>query len=351
MEDKMKNLQDKMNKTVLKEIRFEEKHKQNVLRTVGSLNNLSSSVIKKHRYSLGRKFTYSVCSVALLFTLFIGSAFFSPAMAEVVSKIPYLSKIFHSEPINRIIWGELEEKGYEINGVSGNASHILIKLNGSEQYFQDVHEEVKEIAAKILKSNEYDRYTIKVKREIDIEVPPTSEREKAIGEALNRINDQLIKLNFNVLSYGASYPSENSNKVIIEIDVPNTEKRIEEIKEITNEILRVKNIESYSIKINKIDLIQREKEAKWSEIFPTIYEGLTARSEYKVTGLTYSFHPAPLQIIISTSIYSSDKDAPEKVHIIEKTINEFLNSKEIKSKIDGEPYKIIIRSKDKQKIN
>lgn len=350
MEDKMKNLQDKMNKTVLKEIRFEEKHKQNVLRTVGNLNNLSSSVIKKHRYSLGRKFTYSVCSVALLFTLFIGSAFFSPAMAEVVSKIPYLSKIFHSEPINQIIWGELEEKGYEISGVSGNASHILISLDGSEQYFQDVHEEVKEIAAKILKSNEYDRYTIKVKRQIDI-VPPTSEREKAIGETLNRINDQLIKLNFNVLSYGASYPSENLNKVIIEIDVPNTEKRIEEIKEITNEILRAKNIESYSIKINKIDLVQREKEAKWDEIFPAIYQGLTAKKEYKVTGFAYSFHPAPLQIIIKTSINSSDKDAPEKVHIIEKTINEFLNSKEIKSKIDGEPYKIIIRSKDKQKIN
>ncbi|MED3690944.1 DUF4030 domain-containing protein [Peribacillus butanolivorans] len=161
----------------------------------------------------------------------------------------------------------------------------------------------------------------------------------------------MIKLNFNVLSYGTSYPSENSNKVIFEIDVPNTEKTIEEIKEITNEILRAKNIESYSIKINKIDLVQREKEAKWDEIFPAIYDGLSAKKEYKVTGFAYSFHPAPLQIIIKTSINSSDKDAPEKVHIIEKTINEFLNSKEIKGKIDGEPYKIIIRSKDKQKIN
>ncbi|MEK4538551.1 hypothetical protein NST21_25055 [Peribacillus sp. FSL K6-1552] len=107
---------------------------------------------------------------------------------------------------------------------------------------------------------------LEVKRQID-KVPPISERDKAIEETLKGIYDQLIKLQFNVLSHGYSYPSPNSNKVIIEIDVPKTEKRIEEIKGITNESLRVNNIESYSIKINKIDLVQREKKPSGMKYF------------------------------------------------------------------------------------
>lgn len=37
--------------------------------------------------------------------------------------------------------------------------------------------------------------------------------------------------------------------------------------------------------------------------------------------------------------------------MIEETINEFLNSEETQSKIDGDPYEMIIRGKDKQRIN
>lgn len=53
------------------------------------------------------------------------------------------------------------------------------------------------------------------------------------------------------------------------------------------------------------------------------------QKEYKVTRFSYSFHPALLQII-------------------EETINEFLNSEEIQSKIGEYPYEIIIRGKDKK---
>nr|WP_251027903.1 DUF4030 domain-containing protein [Bacillus sp. ISL-41] len=272
-------------------------------------------------------------------------------MAEVVSKIPYLSKIFHSEPINHTIWKELIQKDYKIVGVGGNGSHIFISIDGSEQYFQDVHEEVKEIAADILKANDYDSYKIKVERQIDRPVPPLPERDQAISEALKESYDHLIKSQFIILSHGYQYTAPNSDKVIINIDIPNNEKRTEEIKKIVNESLKEKNIDSYSIKVNKIDLAQREKEAKWNEIFDAIFEGLTAKKEYNVTGFAYSFHPAPLQIIIKTSIKASDKDAIEKVRKIEETINEFLNSEEIQNQINGDPYKIIIRGKNKQRLN
>ncbi|MFT8322948.1 MAG: DUF4030 domain-containing protein [Bacillus sp. (in: firmicutes)] len=315
------------------------------------INRSNKNLIKlknNNKKSVTDRLVYSGFALVLLFSLFIGSAFVSPAMAEVVSKIPYLSKLFESEPINRVIWMELEEKGYMIVGVSGNPNHILISIDGSEQYFQNVRGEVKEIAAKILKSNDYDTYTIKVNRQID-KVPSVSERDKYMGESLNEIHEELIKLQFNVISQAYSYSSPDSPNVIIEIDVPNTENRIEEIKEIYSKKLEAKNIDSYSIKINKIDTVQKEKELEWENIVHVIYSGLTAKEEYKVTGVSYQ--SSPRQIIINTAIDGSEKDAPKKVIHIEQTIKEFLNSKEIKEKINGEPYKIIIKSKDNQKIN
>lgn len=308
-------------------------------------------VTRVNNTSLSRKLVYSCAALIVLFALFVGSAFISPAMAEIVSKIPYLNKVFQSEPVTSIIFEKLEEKGYKVNGVGSNAHHIKIRINGSEQYFQDVREDVKETAEKILKSRGYDAYTIKVTKDVEKKIPPVSEREQALEESLAAIYKELRTLQFQVLSHGYSYPSPNSKKVIIHFDVPNTEKRIEEIKDISNKSLMKNNLDSYSIKINTIDLEQKEKEAKWHRIFPAIYEGLSAKKEYKVTGFAFSFHPEPLQIIIKTSINKSDKDAAEKVHLIERTIIEFLQSQEIKSKIEGEPYELIIRSKDKRRLN
>lgn len=317
-------------------------------------NEKGKKQIRLNRIGKGRiiqSLTYSGMALVLLFGLFIGSAFISPAMAEVAAKIPYLNKIFHSESINQTLWRELEEKGYRISGLGGNARQIFISIEGSEAYFHDVRDEVEEIAANILKAKEYDGYKIKVERQIDQVPEPISARDQAISNALEESYNHLLELKFKVLSHGYSYPAPNSDKVIVHIDIPDTEKRIKEIKETINESLREKKIDSYSIKINKIDLSQREKEAKWNEIFPAIIEGLTAKKEYKVTGFAYSFHPAPLQIIIKTSINHTDKDADEKVRIIEDTIYEFLNSEEIQEKIAGEPYTIIIRGKDKKRIN
>lgn len=318
------------------------------LETKENSKNFFLSTRKKRK--VVRSLSYTGIALLIGFGLFIGSAFISPAIAEVAAKIPYLNKIFHSEPINRTIWKELEERGYHLSGVGGNARYLHISIDGSEQYYQDVRDEVKEIAANILKEKDYDGYKIEVERHVN-RVPSISERDQAISEALEESYNHLIELQFNVLSQGYSYSAPNSEKVIVHIDIPNTEKRIEELKNVVNERLKAKNIDSYSIKINKINLSQKEKEARWNEIFPVIIEGLTAKKEYKVTGFAYSSHPAPLQIIIKTSINASEKDADEKVRIIEETINEFLNSEGIQSKIGGDQYKIIIRGKDKQRIN
>jgi hypothetical protein len=113
-----------------------------------------------------------------------------------------------------------------------------------------------------------------------------------------------------------------------------------------------KDIEEYSLKVKRIDLIQKEKEFKWgTKVFPVIMDGLMGKKEYKVTGFGYSFHPAPLEIIIKTSIKSTDKDADKLAAKIETTIKEFLTSKELEDVVGNEPYEIKVRSKDMKIIN
>ncbi|WP_075981783.1 DUF4030 domain-containing protein [Bacillus massilinigeriensis] len=310
-----------------------------------------ASTIRKQ--SIGRRLAYTGAVLAVLFGLFIGTTFFSPAMAEVAAKIPYLNKVFQLKPLNEVLWEKLQAEGYKIETIGGSAREISISIGGSDAYYNEVRGKVKEIAEGILESREYDAYKVKVIKSIERmnESTPISDRDQAIQDTMMEIQKELEKLDVNVLAQGYGYSAPNTKKFRVQIDVPNTETRDEVIKQIINQKFEEKNLSNYSIDIKKIDLVQRERESKWDRVFPTIIEGLTAKKEYKVTGFAYSFHPAPLQIIIKTSIESTDKDAAERAAIIEETIEEFLHSEEIKSEIEGEPYQIIIRSKDKKHIN
>ena len=305
---------------------------------------------KKSSAYIMRNTLYGVCTLIILLGLFIGSAFFSPSMAEVASKIPYLNQLFHSVPINKVIWENLEEKGYQIAGISRDGKGMVIYIEGSEQYFEDVKEEVKETAQKIINGKGYDNDAVKVERQID-KVVQISQRDEEISEAVQGGIEQLANENSTILTHGFSYPSPDSENIIIHIDVPDKETRINEIKDVMTEILNDRGIEKYTIEINRINLQKQEKEAQWGELFPVIYEGLSSKKEYQVTGFAYSFDPAPLQIIIKTSIHVSDREADAKVRLIEETIEEFLESKEIQQKIGGDPYIIIIRDKEQNKIN
>ncbi len=314
-------------------------------------NGINIPIRWNNKMSFIRKLMYTGVAVIILFCFLIGSAFISPVMAEVVSKIPYLSKIFHSEPIINIVMNELQKKGYKIAGVASISKKIYISVDESEAYIEENRDDIESIASEILKAKQYNAYTIEVERQVNNDVPEASDRDKALDESLEKIKKELTAQQFNILSIGFMYPSPNAKTVNIEIGIntKESEQRIEQIKEIVAASLG--DVGDYSIKIERINLAERDKDAVWSEIIAAIYEGLSAKKKNQVTGIAYSFHPAPLEITIKTSINSSDKELDTKVGNIEETINEFLNTKEMKDKIADEKYRIIIRSKDKKRIN
>ncbi len=344
-------------KTINNNLIWKKSQKQNlknqILTDIDKLEENGIIIYKRcnNKMSFIRRLTYTGVAVIILFCFLIGSAFISPAMAEVVSKIPYLSKIFHSEPMISIVMSELQKKGYKIAGVASISKNIYISVDENDAYIEENRNDIESIATEILKANQYNAYTVKVERQINNEVPEASGRDKALDESLEKINKELTAQQFNILSIGFMYPSPNAKKVNIEIGIDSneSEQRIEQIKEIV--AVNLGDVGDYSIKIESRNLAERDKDAVWSQIIAAIYEGLNAKKKYQVTGIAYSFHPEPLEITIKTSINSSDKEVGAKVGNIEETINEFLNTKEMKDKIAGEKYRIIIRSKDKKRIN
>lgn len=309
---------------------------------------LLSTRIKK--VSLIRKIIYSGIALIILLGLFISSAFVSPAMAEVVSKIPFLSSIINKKSISDILSEELKEYNIYGSSITFNTKEIYITVGGTEQYYKSVKGEIEGIVKDILQSQNYDAYKVKIEKYVD--VPYSEEVKKHIEElekqhkkdmVLSRALDKVFEKH-HILKYGVS-PDKT-----IEIALPDTETNTDEIKKEINNILQKTTNEKYSVKFNKIDMNKEDKDKRWRTILDSITYELIGKRDHKVTLTGYSINPEP-RIDIWTSLNSSDPDSKEHGDNIEKVLKEYLNSKEMQPLVKKDSYKINVYSKDKKKIN
>ncbi|WP_445489205.1 DUF4030 domain-containing protein [Niallia sp. 03133] len=319
------------------------------------INGSNKNLIKfknNNKRSLTGRLVYSGIALVLLFSLFIGSAFVSPVMAEVVSKIPYLNKILNSKPITIIIIEKLKNEGYKIAGISGG-KEIKIEVEGSKQYFQDVQKGIENIALQALKANKYDGYAVKVvQSKPNREEKLSSGTKNLYGEAtkVNKtLQDEFVKRNYHDIDIQIEFLDSGELKIII--GLPNTEKNPDEIKELARNIIAKTTNKDYKLEFKTFNLKIREQEERWGGIFNTIIEGLYSKKEYHVKGYSYSANPQPMTLYIKTTISSSNPESKQLGIKIENTIKEFLESEDAKKIIKDDKYKIIVYSKEKQKIN
>jgi len=308
---------------------------------------------KKDRGGHGKKWIYYSSAAVLLFGLLIGSALVSPAMANVVSKIPYLGSIFESK--DDVVVGmseELREKGYPINGLGGSFPEKVIRIwiEGDKDYFNRVKTEVEEVAMEFLESRNYDAYTVKVSRYEEREVPQkdkeTQQRSEDFQLIDRRVREELNKRNIEVIQLAHVARPES-----IQIQIPNnTEATSDEIKEVVREIMSENNIRSIPVEIKKINMQKREQDRRWREILQIVSDDLLGKKVYKVRMVGYSVHPEPeIQAFITLS--SKDENAKDFAKQLEEVIDEFLKSDQMKERIKGDPYHITIYSKDDKIIN
>ena len=328
--------------TDIEKLEFQERNK----------NPLLSTRIKK--VSLIRKLTYSGIALIILFSLFIGSTFVSPAMAEVVSKIPFLKSIINEKSVGTLINEELRERGYNFRGPTINYPNktITITVEGTNQYYKSVKGEIEGIVKDVLQSNNYDAYKVKIERYKEY-VDDFSEEDKKQIEEQRKQNKKDMELwkaldkvfeKYHILQYGV-----NPNKTI-ELDIPDTETNTDEIKKEVSKIAQTITNEQYTVKIKKIDMGKRDRDKRWMTISDSITDELIGKKDYKVTLTGYSINPEP-RIDIWTSLTSSDSGSMEHGEQIEKVLKEYLNSKEMQPLVKNDSYKINVYSKDKKKIN
>lgn len=304
---------------------------------------------------LGGKVFYMSSAAVLLFALLVSSSFVSPTMAKVVSNIPFLGQIFESKnDIVSYISEELMTKGYKISGVGVSLpeKELIIGINGSDEYFENVKNDVEDIAREILQSRNYDAYTQKVmiykeyKDEVDEkEKIKRTEFDQEYEKIHNVVTEELKRRDYNVLSLSMSYSPKT-----IQIEIPNTETRIVELKKEVNQILNKNKIDSIPLNIKKVDMKKREQDKKWIEVLNIVGEDLLGKKEYKVTTVGYAIEPEP-EIQAFITLPSSDENAKDFAKQLEKVIGDFLKSDQMKSRIGNDTYHITIYSQDNKIIN
>ncbi|WP_374988238.1 DUF4030 domain-containing protein [Priestia megaterium] len=222
---------------------------------------------------------------------------------------------------------------------------LVVSVEGSEKYFNKVRGDITEIATEILSNRNYDAYTFKIERMEPYVYTEPNAQEKKIEKIQTDISTELEKHHYDFLIANVSFNSPPR----VELEIPNTEKRVEEIKALIHAVLAENKAENASIKIKKINLKKRDQDNRWGNIVTDVGEDLLGKEKYHVKMVGYSVHPEP-QVLIYTSLGISEghrKFASE----LEEIIAEFLETKEMKNKVKGDSYKVVIYGKGNKKLN
>ncbi|TYS16987.1 DUF4030 domain-containing protein [Rossellomorea vietnamensis] len=223
---------------------------------------------------------------------------------------------------------------------------FTVGVTGSEEYYKSVKGKIEERVEDLLAAHGYDAFTIDVyHQELYVNTPEQEQDETMTRNLLNIMHDGLKEYDFNILSVGGSYTEERK---AIELQIPKTETRTEELKSIVDNLIQEAGLEPVELTITKSDMEKQEQEGRWHPIISTISERMMARKDYKVKGTGYSIHPSPMTVFVTLQVPASDSDAKELAERTEKTVNEFIQSEEAKAAVKDDSYKIVIYSKDRE---
>lgn len=325
-------------------------------------NQVFSKISQKDtKPSIGRRVVYITSSAALFIGLLFGSAFIFPPIANVLAQIPILN-IFFDKNIHEIIDDSLEKKGYNasVSFLHVKEKTVDLVVTGSEDYYFQVKDEVKEETDDLLHTYGLEEYKVKVyhdtgqqkrAQESELSKEENAQHEKysqQSKELEKAILAELDKQNYQIISAAVRI---NSIERFIPLEIPITETRVYEMKKIVSEIAEDMGIGEFEIKVYRTDLEKEEAMQRWSPVINTITTSLIGMEDYKVEGVGFSFYPSQLTFSIKTSMDANDPKATEIAKDIVKAVQDFIESEDVKENVKDDPYVIEIYSKDKKRIN
>jgi hypothetical protein len=355
MEKELKKANEHYRKNYFNE-EIGDRIKQNVRQQINESEKVITlyNVEKKRKWSVGKKFAVGCASCVALFGLFLGSAFVSPAMAEVASTIPFLNGIFHSKPVDQVLFEELKNKGYKIQGIGYTVKDkkYYVSLDGSEEYVNKVKNDVEKIINDVISSRGYDDYTVEVTaapKPVAAQEGPREKLSEAAMKAIEEVSAKLKQQNYSIETYGVGFVSQDSDDMVVDVTIADTEKRTDDIKKAVEDALQAKNIKVTEVKFHTVNLKEQAIEREWtSKVLPVIWEGLGNKKEYKTRGFSYSFKDGKFTIVIRTSADGSD--VTEVAKKINAALKDYLNSDDLKSIVNNQPYEVVVEDKNGNKV-
>ena len=287
-----------------------------------------------------RKSQFVVAAVISLCVL-TGSVFLNPAMAEVISKIPYLGQVFH-KPIQEVISETLEKEGYKPAGIGmgmwGQKPLFDIVLEGTEEYVKQEKDKVLNILSKTLEKRGYDNYELKVSeaKEVSPVLKDIVKQRKELGEVLM---SDLQEAGYSIMNVNAYSPV-----VTVYIPIADEAKKVE-IYKTAIELLKA-NDSPKQVQIITRDVSEEELKRQWMPVTIIIEEEFFLKKEYKVADIRFSYKPEKVSITIMTNMKTSDPETKEAATKIRKEITGFLDSEEVKTKTENQKYELIIQDKN-----
>ena len=312
----------------------------------------------KKQWTFWKKAGVATAALAASFLLFIGSGFVSPTMAKMVSKIPPLSSIFNSpeQNLTERLTQALKKEGYPVKQVNqfvgGNKEGITVSLDASEKQVEEMKPGVKEIGLSIVQSKEFkgtriEDYFIKVRQHKE-----PSDKWKREQAEIEKESEEVFEI---VQSALEPFDYQNSVGYMIDrvdIEIPNTEKqeRIDEIQKAVEDALAAKDKDYVEVKMRKINVAKREQYARWSNAVSGIGHEFMTYKKYKVSGVGYKSKDGLMTIFITMKMKSTDEGATEHATDLYTMAEEFIKSDEIWPLVKQDPYRIVVRTKDKKEF-
>lgn len=312
----------------------------------------------KKQWTVWKKLGAATAVLAASFLLFVGSGFVSPTMAKVIAKIPPLSSIFESpeQGLTEKLTQALKKEGYPVKQVTqyvgGKNEGINVALDASEKQVKEMEPEVKKIGLSIVQGKEFkgtrvEDYFIKVRQYHE-----PSEKWKQEQAQIEKESEEVFQIVQTALE-----PFDFKNSVMfstdrVELEIPSSEKqeKVDEIKTAVEGALAAngKNIE---VKIRKFNLAKREQYARWGDAVSGIAHEFMTYKKYKVSGVGHKSEDGLMTIFITMKMKSTEEGAADHAIDLYTMAEEFIKSDEIWPQVKEDPYKIIVRTKDKKEFS
>ncbi|OZU87122.1 hypothetical protein CIL03_18225 [Virgibacillus indicus] len=336
----------------VEQMRFTEKNQQTVL------NELDTPLQRNK----SRKPIRNGLTAAAIVLLLLGGALFVPSIENVVAKIPYISQFIKQEEqrMNQMdsILDEVnavaEENGMKLRDLRMDSKEMEVHLIGLSGNNESITEQIQ---SKLDEAG-FTGYDVKVvayeEEEQEIETERSKEeieQDSRDSEALKAALKERLEAQGYELMFPVSVRINNVEGIYMNVIVPESEERLEQLKEIMKEEAKVYG-DDYKLDVRQVQKIAREQEIRWQKTgaISNIGRALMEADNLHVNGFSYSFHPYPLEINVKTSLELDNPEAVEIAKEIHSEIDSFIQSDEETKTIRDDQYNVKVLSKDKKEI-